>query len=105
MPNVYVINDSGHDYSGAGKFGKLVVISRGRVNKLHLTEMYRDFYDFLKDSTKRDFIVQSGPTIMCMVAVAMFAAMHGRINLLIWSELRQSYVVRRLKFPEGVDNG
>jgi hypothetical protein len=84
MSSVYIINDSGHDYSDAERFGELIVMTSGLIDKFDITAMYRAFDIFLKDSKPDDFLLHSGPSIMAAVACAQFAAMHGRLNLLVW---------------------
>ena len=99
MSNVYIINDSGHNFSSANKFGKLVPLSSGKINKFHVMDMLRDFDEVLCKSHKNDYILQNGPAIMSMVASAIFASYHGCLNLLIWriDEGKETYVVRRMK--------
>lgn len=103
MAKVFITNDSGHDYSPARRFGELVPLSTGMVNKFHLTKMLRQFEPLLSHSSPEDFILQSGPSIMNCVACAYFAAKHGRLNLLIFrleGDGKQRYVVRRLYFRQ-----
>lgn len=101
MNNVYVINDSGHDFSNAQRFGKLIYMTTGLVNKFNLTRMFRTFLRFLKHSTPDDYILHSGPTVMNIVACGVFIAMHGRLNLLIWKleeNGESQYICERLDF-------
>ena len=103
MAKVYIINHSGHDFSAAEKFGELVVMTRGTVDKFRLTEMLRIFTPFIEESTKGDFILQSGPSVIACIACSAFAAKHGRLNLLIWRADREKgdhYVLRSLLFPD-----
>jgi len=102
MAKVFIVNDSGHDYSAAEKFGELVPLSTGTVNKYHLTKMLRTFEPLMKDSSPDDYILQSGPSVMNCIACAYFASVHGQLNLLIFrleGNGKQRYVVRRLTFP------
>ena len=84
IARVYIVNNSGHDFSDAERFGELVIMSEGIIDKFNVTSMLRIFQMYLKTSTKEDFILQSGPSIMNAVACAAFAARHQCINLLIW---------------------
>jgi len=96
---VFILNDSGHDFSPAKEFGELIVLSENTVQKYNLTEMLRLFSPIIEDSTPEDFILQSGPAIMNSVACAAFAAKHGMLNLLIWKADKRNgdyYVHRRL---------
>jgi hypothetical protein len=102
VPSVFIVNDSGHDFSAARKYGELITLSRGKVNRYHITKMLRTFAD-LNNSAPGDFLLPSGPMIMNCIACAMFAAKHGRLNLLLFRMAEngeQYYVVRRIKIGE-----
>ena len=101
MPTVFVIHGGGHSFKSAEDFGKLVIMSEGLISKFHITKMFREFEQFLKDSSEDDYLLQSGPTVMNMIASAIFAAKHGCLNLLVWrveGHGRERYVSRRLIF-------
>ena len=83
MTTVYVVNDSGHDFSAAEKYGKLKFLSSGHINRYNTNEMYRLFTARLEKSRPTDFILCTSLTQMNMIAAAIMARMHGRINLLI----------------------
>jgi len=95
---VFVVNRSGHDFSDAERFGELVFLSEGNVNKLALTKMYRDMSATLKDSSADDSILLSGPTNLCCIAVACFAYLHDIVNLLLFHDGR--YVTRKIVLGE-----
>ena len=84
MPNVFIINDGGHDYEQAKSFGDLVVMTKGRISRFHLTQMARTFEQFLSTSKSTDYLLFGGPALMAAVACSVFAAKHKRLNLLIW---------------------
>lgn len=84
MKKVFVINDSGHDFSQAKKYGELVIVTSGTINKYQPTYMFREFSSFIESSDKDDYILVCGPTVMNIVFAGMFASKHGRINLLLW---------------------
>jgi len=92
---VYVVNDGGHDFSAAEKFGPLVFLSKGPINRYAITQMYRKFSDVLKNSKPYDYILCTSLTQMNMVATAIMAAKHGKINLLIHKN--DGYIARSLK--------
>lgn len=81
---VFIVNRSSHDFSAAEKFGELVFMSEGNVPRLATSKMCRLFEPFLKDSDPDDYILQTSLTTMVVQAGAMFAAKHGRLNLLIY---------------------
>jgi hypothetical protein len=100
--NVYIINDSCHDYSKAEKFGKLTFLTKGKRNKLATARMFREFYDVLKWSGPEDHILLSGLTVMSVIACCVFVAKHKRINLLIYHTegAKSYYKTRTIEFKE-----
>ena len=84
MHKVFLVNSSSHNYSDAERYGELVVMSEGVVNKFNVSAMFRTFEKYLNESSPEDFILSSGPAVMQSIACAMFAALHGRLNLLTW---------------------
>ena len=100
---VFIVNDSGHDFSSAEPFGKLVYLTKGLYDRYNVTGMYREFEPKLCGSSPEDFILHSGPGIMSAVACSIFSAKHSRLNLLIWrgeDNGKQRYVQRRLSFKK-----
>jgi len=99
MPTVYIVNDSGHNFDAAKKWGELEILNTGDVNKFKVSEMFRKLHR-LGQSAPDDYILMSGPVTMMAVATGYFAAMHGKLNLLLYRDNggQDSYVVRRLDF-------
>ena len=100
---VFIVNDSGHDFSGAEEFGELVYMTTGLVDKYHVTKMKRLFDRHIQASHPRDFILHTGPGVMSAIACSMFAARHGRLNLLLWraeSNGTDRYIYRKLVFSQ-----
>lgn len=94
MTRVYVVNRGGHDYSAAERFGELVYCSDGEMDKWDINQMYRQMSQALEDSVPEDYILLTSLTSLCSVACAVFAARHGRLNLLIFKD--GAYVARTL---------
>lgn len=97
-PKVFVINRGGHDYSAAKRFGEIEFLSEGKKSRYAITEMYRDFAEKLKDSQPDDFLMPTSLKTMSMVASAMLAYMHGKVNWLLHKD--GYYVVRTLSLGE-----
>lgn len=97
-PNVYVVNQSGHDYSAAEKFGELVYLSRGSVNRYSVNEMYRRFASHIENSGPDDYLLLTSLTVMNVVAASMFAYKHGKINILL--QKGKGYVERTLDLDQ-----
>ena len=101
MRKVFIINDSGHDFSKAARFGTLVPLTTGFISKFQPTAMFRVFAEKLESSQAGDFLLQSGPTVMNMIAASVFVAKHGKLNLLLWRQNdngQEDYICRRMDF-------
>lgn len=95
---VYIINKGGHDYNDAKRFGRLVYLSEGIMNRYSVGRIYREFSSVLKDSHKDDYILVSGLNIMNSIAGAIFGSLHGRLNILLYR--KNIYVERRIILDE-----
>jgi len=98
MPNVYVVSKSSHDFSQAKRYGKLIFLSEGAMNRYHVNNMVRQFNGLLKDSSPEDFILPCGLSVMNSIACAAFVLLHGRLNLLLFK--KGVYVERNIIFKE-----
>ena len=93
MSVVWVPNKgSGHDLSPAVKFGELRYLSEGPISKYAVGKMFRQFAMQLRESRAEDFILQTGLTMMNVIAVACFVEMHHRVNLLVF---KNDYYLKR----------
>ena len=104
MPKVFVVNRGGHNHTDAERFGKLIFLSTGTINRYAVSQMYRQFVDHLKDSTEDDYILITGLSVMASVACSVFARIHGRLNLLLFKSSQSGeegrYVERTVMLDE-----
>lgn len=100
--NVYVINRASHDFSGAEKFGDLIYLSQGSMNRFATNNISRIFAPIINASEPDDYILITGLTVMTCIATGMFAYKHGRLNLLIHRS-NHTYVDRKLVFDALID--
>ena len=98
MPKVFVPNLGSHDHSDAERYGELVYVTKGHIEKYATGTMYRVWLKALKDSSPDDIILQTGLSTLGNVGAAVFGAMHGRLNLLLWRTDR--YILREMVFTE-----
>ena len=102
MANVYIVNKGVHDHSDAERFGTLVYLSEGSINRYSTNSMFREFFPILKKSGPEDYILPTGLTIMSNIACAIFSCLHSRLNLLIYKASRTGgpgrYVQRSMVF-------
>lgn len=96
---VYVINRSGHDYSDAHRFGRLVFLTEGKIKQLEVNNLYRDLCDKLQDSTPNDYLLLTSMPILSSLAASILAAKHHKLNLLLYKAGR--YIERNIVI-EGV---
>lgn len=94
MPKVYLINDGGHDFSDAKRFGEVVVCTSGEVDRWDVSQMYRRLATAMKDSEPEDYLLLTSLTSLCSVACSIFAVKHNRLQLLLFKDGR--YVERTL---------
>ena len=86
MSKVYVVNKSAHDFSSAKKFGHLLYMTEGRMNRFGTNDMVRRFQESMKKSKKEDYILLCSLNIMNSLACAVFARKHGTLNLLLFKD-------------------
>ena len=96
MARVYVINRSSHDFSGAEKYGKLVFLSEGKVDKFQTNNIFRQFYHYLRNADASDFLLCTGLTIMNIIATSILIRRFGKVNLLIYNDKNRTYSERLL---------
>jgi hypothetical protein len=86
MGKVYVVNKSAHDFSEARLYGEVVFLSEGPMNRYATNNMHRRFTQLLQHSSKDDYIVPCSLNVMNSIACAIFAKLHGCLNLLLFKD-------------------
>ena len=84
MAKVYVVNKSSHDFSSAEEYGNLVFLSSGPMNRYGTNNMIREFSEIMRDSSPNDYIVPCSLNVMNIIAGAIFASKHKKLNLLLF---------------------
>ena len=84
MGTVYIVNKSSHDFSPAEKFGKLIFLSQGPMNRYSTNNMVRMFTEAMENSSPDDYIVPCSLNVMNSIACAIFACKHKKLNLLLY---------------------
>jgi hypothetical protein len=93
---VYIVNKSAHDFSEAEKYGNLVFITEGRLNRFSVNDMHRQTDEALLGSTMYDYIVPCSLNVLNSVVCATFAVKHRRLNLLLFKQ--GDYIERNIVF-------
>ena len=83
---VYIVNKSTHDFGPAEKYGKVVFLSEGSMNRYATNSMIRQFTEAMRMSTPEDYIVPCSLNVMNSIACAIFAHKHGCLNLLLFKD-------------------
>jgi len=86
MKKVFIVNKSAHDFSAADKFGKVVFLSEGSMNRYATNSMVRQFAQSMRESHEDDYIVPCSLNVMNSIACAIFAHKHGKLNLLLFKD-------------------
>ena len=81
---VYIVNKSSHDFSSAERFGELIFLSEGPMNRYSTNNMHRLFKEVMRGSNSNDYIVPCALNVMNSIACAIFAYKHGKLNLLLF---------------------
>ena len=91
---VFIVSQSTHDFSSAERYGKIIFLSSGPINRYATNYMHRKFVEYMKDSAEGDYIVPCSLNIMNSIACAIFARRHGKLNLLLFKN--GEYIERNL---------
>lgn len=94
--HVYIVNKSAHDFSDAERFGRLIFITEGKLNRFSANDMHRQAMDALEGSTMYDYIVPCSLNVLNSVVCATFAVKHKRLNLLLFKQGK--YIERNIVF-------
>lgn len=84
MTKVYIVNKSFHDFSEAEKYGELIFLSEGSMNRYATNNMLRIFTKGMENSSCGDYIVPCSLNVMNSIACSLFTHKHGRLNLLLF---------------------
>lgn len=91
---VYIPNRGGHDFSPAAKYGDVVYITSGDINKFQLDKFYRLCVNEMRDAEPHDYLVITSLNSICTIAGAILARKFGRLNLLLFRDT--GYVERKI---------
>jgi len=103
LPNVsksrvFIANVGYHDYSAAERFGKLVAVTRAKVDLEHSDRMEAEIQDALADFNSDDYLLLSGPPLINILAAGFIFKRLGEVRVVYWDGLMRDYHVRELTF-------
>lgn len=94
MATVFIPNRGAHDFTAARRWGSLIYMTEGSIDRYATSQMYRIFEGYLRNSTPDDYLLLTGLGVMNAVACGMYAHKHGRLNLLLHRD--GGYVERKM---------
>lgn len=105
MPNIYIVNDIGHDYSSAMRYledGKIIKLSIGTVNIFSTDRLINSFEYALRNFQSEDMLLLSGNSLLNVIAAAILAKKNSQFKVLIWDarEAKKKYHLRTIKTKE-----
>ncbi|KKN73981.1 hypothetical protein LCGC14_0395470 [marine sediment metagenome] len=100
---MFIINNSGHDYSQAKKFGDLVFLTTGLIASYKITLHYRILANKMKDAQPEDYILVTSLASLNCIAGWIMGTLGYPLNLLIHDSKTGKYVERKL-FPQLLNN-
>lgn len=102
-PKVYIPNRGGHNYKLAEKYGDLVFVTAGTLDKFDLDKYKSAALLAMEDARQEDYLLISSLASICCVCTAILIHRFGRVNLLIFR--RTGYVVRTVDLNKEPPNG
>lgn len=84
MSKVFIIVDSGHNYSGAAEFGQLVFLNTPYRVLQEPTLLFAFLREALAEATENDSLLLGGPASACSIASALLTEWFGQLNLIIY---------------------
>ena len=91
-PQVWIVNESGHDYSRAKSFGELGKLTLGDVNPLQLDRLnWHLARGVVKFTDSEDYLLISGTPVLNAMAVHLWLRHHGKCKILQWNAKNRDY--------------
>lgn len=85
-----------HNYTSAEKFGQLVNVTEGKMPIFKTDTMLSILKEGMKDFSSDDYLLLSGPALMCVMATGIAFNKVSKVKLLVFDAKKQDYIVRHL---------
>ncbi len=97
MPKVYIVNQAGHDFEKAKRFGdELVPVTQGNINVFRPDRTLYALKNALKHFGAEDFLLLSGNTLGNVLAALAVTQEIAVINILVYDAKNNDYLHHRL---------
>jgi hypothetical protein len=93
-PKVFIINNSGHDFSQAEDFGELVFLTSGAVDSSKSNLHYRELAAKMSEAKEGDYILVTSLASINAIAGWIMGRLGLNLRLLIYSN--NKYVVKTI---------
>lgn len=98
-PTVWIVQDTGHDFTPAEEHGTVEVINDRTINRFAVAKMLDLIETRLENAKPTDYILPTGLTILSCLACAYFARRFGRLNVLLYNTKTNTYTPKTIEFP------
>lgn len=95
---VFVSNKSFHNFSDAERFGELVYLTDGQVNRFEVNQLSRQIHEALADAQEHDWLLVTSLSVINSIASAFLARRFSQLNMLIYDIKTRKYVSRTVMF-------
>jgi hypothetical protein len=85
-----------HDYTSAGKYGAIRPITSGNYAIFKTSRLVDEAVQALIESDENDYLLVSGSSVVASICMAVWLAMHKKVNLLLHDRRQTQYVPRTL---------
>ena len=96
--NVWVVKGAGHSFDNAKEYGDIQMVLSEDVSPFNLDQARMQVKEAIKDSDEKDYIVVSGPSVLCMVFMEEWRKRHPVMRLLLFHARTQKYILREILF-------
>lgn len=90
-PIVWIINEGGHDYADAERFGRPMAMTTGSINPFSPDRLMVVLSSRIRQAHEDDHIVVGGSPMLNGIAIAMWLTRFKKMNCLIWSHRNNKY--------------
>ena len=85
-PVVYVPNKGAHDYQDAKRYGELIFLTTGVVERYRTNTIYRTIMEGMDDAQEDDYLLISSLSILNSIISGILARKFGKINFLLFRD-------------------
>lgn len=91
-PIVWLVNQGGHDYRKAARYGRVLPLTTANVNPFAVDRLLVNLSQRLSMAQEQDYLVISGLALLNALVLAIWLAKFPKANILQWSVNGSNYV-------------